>query len=140
MTDEDRSTTGASQYLLVLRIAERRRSGPVPPGDVAAAVDRSPSATTEMLQRLEERNLVSYEPYDGARLTTEGREAVEELFETYVTLAVFFRDVLDLDDFEAEALRVAGAISPAVADRLASTLPLETASSSDDDRPVPSPL
>ena len=114
--------TGASQYLLVLYTAERRGRGPVPSGDVADAVDRSPSATTEMLQRLEERGLVEHEPYDGARLTAEGRETAEELYETYAVLSQFFHEVLDLEDYEREAMRLAGTVSPVVAERLASTL------------------
>jgi len=114
--------TGAPQYLLVLYRAERRSDGPVSPSHIAAAVDRSPSATTEMLQRLESRGLVTHEPYEGATLTAEGRATAEELHGTYVTLSRFFRDVLELDAHEEEAMALAGALSPTVADRLAETL------------------
>lgn len=114
--------TETSEYLLVLYIAERRRSAPVSPGDVAEKVGRSPSSTTEMLQRLESRGLVTYEPYEGATLTAEGREVAKELHDTYVVLSRFFREVLGLDNHEEEAMRVSGTISSTVADRLASTL------------------
>lgn len=114
--------TEASRYLLVLYIAEQRGSPPVSSGTVADSLDRSPASATEMLQRLEDRGLVVYEPYEGATLTDDGREAAEELHGTYVTLVRFFREVLDLDDAEAEAMRLAGTVSPLVADRLASTL------------------
>jgi Mn-dependent DtxR family transcriptional regulator len=114
--------SSASQYLLVLYIAERRGSPPIAPGDVADAVDRSPSAATEMLQRLEERGLAVHEAYEGARLTPEGRETAAELYETYTTLSQFFHEVLELDDYETEAMRLAGTVSPTVVDRLASTL------------------
>lgn len=114
--------SGASQYLLVLYLVERRDPGPVAPGTVADAVDRSPAATTEMLQRLEERGLVTHEPYEGATLTPDGRETAEELYETHTTLSRFFEEVLDLDEHEEEAIRLAGTVSPVVADRLASTL------------------
>ena len=63
-----------SQYLLVVFLAGKRDAAPVPPGTVADAVDRSPAATTEMLQRLAERELLAYEPYEGATLTPGGRE------------------------------------------------------------------
>jgi len=119
--------TGTNQYLLVLYRAERRRDGPTPPKEVADAVGRSPAATTEMLQRLDERGLVTYEPYEGATLTDEGRETAGELHEAYTTLSAFFRDVLDIEDHETEAARVAGTISPGVAERVASMLPLEEA-------------
>lgn len=121
-----------SQYLLALYVAEREQDDPVAPGDIAAAVERSPAATTEMLQRLETRGLVSHEPYDGATLTDEGRAIAEELHDNYVTLSRFFRNVLDLSNHEQEAMRVAGTISPVVVNRLASTLPLDVASPSED--------
>jgi len=115
-----------SQYLLAVYLAEHQRSAPIAPGTVADAVDRSPAATTEMLQRLDERGLVVYEPYEGATLTREGRETAEKLYETYVTLSQFFEDVLDLNDCEREAMRLAGTVSPEVADRLSSTLLSDT--------------
>ncbi|WP_226040785.1 metal-dependent transcriptional regulator [Natrinema sp. DC36] len=114
--------TGVSHYLLVLYLAEQRGSPPISPGHVADAVDRSPSATTEMLQRLESDGYLTYEPYDGATLTAEGRATAEELYETYDTLSRFFHDVLGLDEHESEAMELAGAVSPTVVDRLASTL------------------
>ncbi|MDZ7745894.1 MAG: metal-dependent transcriptional regulator [Halobacteriales archaeon] len=63
-------------------------------GRLATFLDRSPAATTEMIQRLEAKDLVSYEPYEGASLTPSGREQAEALHETYVTLSWFFRAVL----------------------------------------------
>jgi len=111
-----------SEYLLVLYVAEQADGPPVAPGHVAEELDRSPAATTEMLQRLESRGLVTYEPYQGATLTVDGRERAADVHETYRTLTRFFRDVLDLDDCEAEARQLAGTVSPTVADRLASTL------------------
>jgi len=113
---------GDSQYLLVLYVAEQADGPPVSPGHVAGELDRSPAATTEMLQRLENRGLVTYEPYQGATLTADGRERAADLHRTYRTLTRFFREVLDLDDCEAEARQLAGTVSPTVADRLASTL------------------
>lgn len=114
--------TEASPYLLALYISEQRESTPVAPGDIADTVDRSPSATTEMLQRLGNRGLVARESYEGATLTAEGRETAEELYETYLTLSQFFHQVLGLENYEREAMHLTGNISPIVAERLASTL------------------
>lgn len=75
-----------------------------------------------MLQRLETRGLLTYESYEGATLTTEGRVRAEQLHETYLVLVQFFRDVLGLDDYETEALQLVGTVSPTVTDRLAATL------------------
>ncbi|SDK17669.1 metal-dependent transcriptional regulator [Natronorubrum texcoconense] len=114
--------TGGPQYLLVVFLVERRDGPPVSSGAVADALGRSPAATTEMLQRLESRGLVTYEPYDGATLTDEGRATAAELYEAYETLSRFFRDVLELEEYEREAMELAGAVSPTVIDRLESTL------------------
>lgn len=114
--------TEASRYLLVVYLVEREASAPVAPGTVADAVDRSPSTATETLQRLDERGLVVHEPYEGATLTAAGRETAEELYETYLVLSRFFRDVLELDDYEDEAMRLAGNVSPVVAEQLATNL------------------
>ena len=132
--------TGASQYLLVLYAAERQGSEPVSPGAVAEALGRSPAAATEMLQRLEERGLVTREPYEGATLTEEGRETAGDRYETYVTLSRFFRDVLELEDCREEAMQLAGTVSPTVADRLASILPPEEESEAAEGAPPAFPL
>lgn len=112
----------APQYLLALYELQRERSPPIPSGLLAERLGRSPAATTEMLQRLDERGLVSYEPYDGVTLTEEGRETAEEYFESYRVLARFFREVLELEQCDEEARRVACTLSPQVTARLAETL------------------
>ncbi|WP_121821197.1 metal-dependent transcriptional regulator [Halostella salina] len=117
--------SGADQYLLAVYIAGQRDGSPVSSGHVADLLDRSAASATEMLQQLETRGLVTYEPYEGATLTAEGRERAERLHESYVTLSWFFRSVLDLDSHEAEAMEMAGVIDPSVVDRLAATLPSE---------------
>ncbi|WP_442905105.1 metal-dependent transcriptional regulator [Haladaptatus sp. ZSTT2] len=113
---------GTAEYLLVLYIAEQREGAPVAPGDVAARLGRSPSATTEMLQRLDARGLIAYEPYEGATLTEFGRDTAHDVYETYRILSQFFRDVLGLEAYDAEAMQLAGTISKSVAERLAATL------------------
>ncbi len=42
-----------------------------------------------------------------------------------MTVSWFFRGVLDLDDYESEAMEMAGLVSPMVAERLAATLPCD---------------
>lgn len=120
----------APKYLLVLYVAEQRLSPPIPPGYVADTLDRSPSTTTEMLQRLASRDLVTHEPYEGATLTDEGQDRATELYERYCTLSRFFRDVLDIEEHEEEALQLVGTVSTTVTERLATTLLAE------DDDPI----
>lgn len=115
----------APQYLLAIYIAQHRDEPPVPPRVLTEMLGRSPAAVTEMCQRLADEGLVSYEAYEGVTLTESGRETAAELHETYVTVSWFFRSVLDLDDYETEAMEMAGLVSPMVAERLAATLPCE---------------
>jgi DtxR family Mn-dependent transcriptional regulator len=88
-------------------------------------LERSPSAATEMCQRLAEDGLVSYEAYEGATLTESGPDRAARLHETYVAVSWFFRGVLDLDEYETEAMALAGLVSPTVTERLAAALPTD---------------
>ena len=111
-----------AQYLVAIYERERSADAPVGTGRLADALDRSPSAATEMVERLESRGLVEHEPYEGVTLTPAGRERAAELHETYEVLRRFLRDVLGVDDYEREAFRLAGGVSPTVATRLDETL------------------
>ncbi|MDF9745528.1 metal-dependent transcriptional regulator [Natrinema salsiterrestre] len=117
--------TDASQYLLVCYLAAEDGAESVSPGYVADELDRSPAVATETLQRLAEEGYLTYEPYDGATLTASGRETAAELYESYAVLATFFRDILELEDPEREAMALAGSVSTLVTERVADTL-LET--------------
>jgi DtxR family Mn-dependent transcriptional regulator len=116
----------AAQYLLAVYILGHRTEAPVGTNAVAESLDRSPATVTETFQRLDEEGLVEYQAYEGVTLTDAGRERAAELHETYVTVSWFFRSVLDLDQYESEAMKLAGLVSPTVAERLAATLPTET--------------
>lgn len=110
------------QYLVAIYALERAGETPVATGRIAAELDRSPSTTTETVQRLAADGLVEYEPYTGVELTDSGRERARERYETYRTLRRFFRDVLDIEAYDQEALALAGNVSPVVADRLRQTI------------------
>jgi DtxR family Mn-dependent transcriptional regulator len=114
------------QYLLGLYVAEQRDGPPVSPGVVASSLDRSPATVIEAFRQFESEGLLLYEPYEGATLTETGRRRAADLHETYVTLSWFFRSVLGLDDYEREAMELAGVVSPAVAERFAATLPVSS--------------
>lgn len=115
-------TTTAERYLLALGRLAAEDGEPVPTGRIAAAVDRSPSATTEALQRLEARDLLVHEPYAGVSLTARGRAEATALARRVDVLSRFFGDVLDVDDPEHEAVQVAGVVSDEVTARLDATL------------------
>lgn len=123
--------SGRDEYVLALYIVEHQHDPPVSPGRVAERLGRSPATASEMFRKLDEDGLADYEPYEGVRLTDPGRARAEDLHETYVLLSWFFRSVLDLEDYEQEALEFAGLVSPDVARRLARTLPYEVDTEND---------
>ena len=116
--------TDAPRYLLAIYLATREggETEPISPGYVADELDRSPSTATETLQRLESQGYLDYESYEGVTLTDRGREAAADLYERYVVLSAFFRDVLELADPEREAMGLAGSVSSVVTERVAETL------------------
>ncbi|ADB59608.1 iron dependent repressor [Haloterrigena turkmenica DSM 5511] len=128
--------TDAPQYLLVIyrAIREAGDEEPIAPGYVAEELDRSPSTATETLQRLETQGYLEYEPYEGATLTDRGRETAAELYERYVVLSAFFRDVLELPEPRREAMELVGSVSSVVTDRVAETL-LDAEKAVADERP-----
>jgi DtxR family Mn-dependent transcriptional regulator len=121
----DPAMSARSQYLLGLYIAEHRHGAPVSPGVVGEMLGRSPAAVIESFREYEEEGLLTYEPYEGASLTEASRREAGALHESYVILSWFFRSVLDLDEYETEAMEMAGLVSTDIAERLASTLPYE---------------
>lgn len=96
--------SGTDQYLLAVYIEAQRGGYPVSSGAVAERLDKSAPAVTEMLQQLNDRGLVSYEPYAGATLRAAGQDCAAELHESYVTISWFFRSVLELEAHESEAM------------------------------------
>lgn len=114
--------TETTRYLLAVYIAEQRDSPPVQSGAVAEHLDRSAAATTEKLQRLADSGLLTYEPYKGATLTEKGRTRAAEIHTNYVVLSWFFREVLDLETYELEAMKIAGTVSSDVIERLGTLL------------------
>jgi len=115
----------ADQYLLAVYIESQRSDPPITSGAVADRLDKAPPSVTEMLQRLDDRGLVTYEPYEGVTLTNAGGDRATDLHESYVTLSWFFRSILELETHETEAMELAGVINPSVADRLTTVLPVE---------------
>lgn len=108
------------RYLRAIYVLEQARVGeaPVTTGDVADALDVHPSSVTEMFANLESAGLLDHEKYEGATLTEAGRERGRTLLENSCILQRFLRDVLDVEEFRAEARAIEPVLDPDVADRL----------------------
>ena len=88
--------------------------------DIAQRLKLKSSSVTGALRLLSERGLINYAPYDLITLTSEGKKVAEEVVHRHNTLRNFFRNVLLVDEAEAElsACKMEHAISRTILDRL----------------------
>lgn len=68
--------------------------GPVKTSQLAAAMELSPAAVTEMIKRLDDQSLVDYEPYHGVSLTEEGQRRALIVLRRHRLWEVFLHEVL----------------------------------------------
>jgi DtxR family Mn-dependent transcriptional regulator len=64
---------------------------------IAKCMKVSPASVTEALQNLADKGLVTYEPYQGATLTIEGKRIAETIKRRHRLLEVFLSDVLHIN-------------------------------------------
>jgi DtxR family Mn-dependent transcriptional regulator len=97
---------------------------PVTTSSLAADLDVSLPAVTDMMQRLAAEGLVEYEPNKGATLTEEGSRAAITTIRRHRLWERFLTDILGLkwDKVHEEACRLEHATSPETEDRLASLI------------------
>ena len=108
----------ADQYLKTIFLVEELNDGPAATGELADRLGVSPASVNEMIGKLEERGLVTHEKYKGASVTDDGEALAREALQTYCILERFLANVLDVDDFRAEARQLEPVIDETVADRL----------------------
>lgn len=65
--------------------------------DLAASLNLSTSAVSNMVRRLAQRGFVNYERYRGFTLTTTGRQVAQQVKERHTTLTEFLQ-LIGLDD------------------------------------------
>jgi len=108
----------ADQYLKTIFLVQQLEDGPAATGDLADRLGVSPASVNEMVGKLEDRGLVAHEKYKGATVTDDGEARAREALQTYCILERFLANVLDVDDFRAEARQLEPVIDETVADRL----------------------
>lgn len=82
-------------------------------GDLAEAMEVSPASATEMVQRLAERDLLTYERYKGVRLTPEGLDFARRMKRRHRLAQTFLERLLGYTgDIEEAACRLEHAIDP----------------------------
>lgn len=108
----------ADQYLKTIFLVQQLEDGPAATGELADRLGVSPASVNEMIGKLEDRGLVAHEKYKGATVTADGEARAREALQTYCILERFLANVLDVDDYRAEARQLEPVIDETVADRL----------------------
>jgi len=105
--------------------------------DLSDKLRVSPPSVTQMIQRLAEEGLVSYEPYKGAALTGKGMALAQKVVRKHRLLERFLYDILKLpfEKVHDEACRMEHSLSDETSAALCKALSVpETCP---DDRPIP---
>ncbi|MEF8782880.1 MAG: metal-dependent transcriptional regulator [Haloarculaceae archaeon] len=108
----------ADQYLKAIYLVQRTEDGPASTGDIADRLDVSPASANEMIGKLEDRGLCSHEKYKGVDLTEDGIKQARDALGNYCIIERFLLEVLEVEDFRAEARQLEAVIDETVADRL----------------------
>ncbi|ERH06630.1 MAG: Mn-dependent transcriptional regulator [Halonotius sp. J07HN4] len=108
----------AAQYLKSIYIIQEQDNSPAATGRVAEMLDVSPASANEMIGKLEDRGLAEHEKYKGVSLTDEGIVEARDALQTYCIIERFLHNVLEVDEFRAEAQALEPVIDGTVAERL----------------------
>jgi len=107
-----------AQYLKAIYLVQQEADGPASTGAIADSLEVSPASVNEMIGKLEERDLVEHEKYKGVSLTDEGIGRARDALQTYCIIERFLWEVLEVEEFRAEARQLEGVIDGTVAERL----------------------
>lgn len=102
-------------------IATRRVEGaPAATGEIAQALAVSPGTVTGMLKTLTEAGLITYTPYEGARLTLGGRGLALKVLRRHRLVELFLSETLQMpwDEVHEEAEHLEHAVSDRLVDRI----------------------
>ncbi len=108
----------ADQYLKAIYLVQRMDGGPASTGALADRLDVSPASVNEMIGKLQDRGLADHEKYKGVTLTDDGEAQAREALQTYCIIERFLKNVLEVEEFPAEAKALESVIDETVAERL----------------------
>ena len=108
----------ADQYLKAIYLIQSVEDAPASTGAVAEALDVSPASANEMIGKLQERGLADHEKYKGVSLTDDGIGRARDAIQTYCIIERFLVEVLEVEEFRAEARALESVIDGTVAERL----------------------
>jgi Mn-dependent DtxR family transcriptional regulator len=108
----------ADQYLKTIYLVQELEDGPASTGAIADMLDVSAASANEMIGKLESRELCNHEKYRGVELTEEGIIRARDALQHYCIIERFLVEVLEVEEFRAEARQLEPVIDETVAERL----------------------
>ncbi|MFC7135109.1 MULTISPECIES: metal-dependent transcriptional regulator [Salinibaculum] len=108
----------ADQYVKAIYLIQQQEDGPASTGAIADTLDVSPASANEMIGKLEAKGLASHEKYKGVDLTDDGIARARDALQNYCIIERFLVEVLEVENFRAEARQLEPVIDETVADRL----------------------
>src|SRR3954465_10136034 len=90
------ATEAVEDYAKAIYGLQRHEEGPVTTSALAERLGVAPSSVTAMLKRLDELDLVRYEPYHGVTLTAAGERVALEVIRHHRLIEAFLADALEM--------------------------------------------
>ena len=90
-----------SEYLKTMYVL-KKQNNEIRVTDIANKMNCTKPSVNKALKNLKEEKLIKYEAYQEIVLTKEGEDLAKKILEAYDIAYVFFKDVLNLDEKEAE--------------------------------------
>ena len=89
------------EYLKNMYILNKK-TGNIRVTDIANKMNCTKASVNKAINNLKENNLINYETYGKIELTQEGENLAKKILEAYDIVYIFLRDVLNLDEQNAE--------------------------------------
>jgi DtxR family transcriptional regulator, Mn-dependent transcriptional regulator len=90
------ATEAVEDYAKAIYALEHQEGGAVSTSALAERLGVAPSSVTAMLKRLDELDLVRYEPYHGVTLTASGERVALEVIRHHRLIEAFLADALEM--------------------------------------------
>jgi DtxR family Mn-dependent transcriptional regulator len=138
MTKKEFTLTSSHEDYLKAIYTLQRQGHEVSNSALARSMNVAPASATNMVKKLAELNLVTYEPYQGVLLSEAGRLVALEVLRHHRLLELFLHQTLSMpwDQVHAEAERLEHVISETLEDAIAAALDNPTVDPHGD--PIPS--
>ncbi|MEJ2296089.1 MAG: metal-dependent transcriptional regulator [Candidatus Lokiarchaeota archaeon] len=84
---------------VIYDISKKKKGGWVQNKEIADKLGVEPASVSGMLEKLKSNDLIKWEPRRAIRLTEKGKQYAVLLDEIHSLLRIFFRDVLQINDY-----------------------------------------